>query len=430
MESKRIVLATLGSFGDVHPYIALALELQRRGHRPVIATSETYREKLDAARVELHPVRPNDLPSHEEPDRLSEFIEKLIDQRRGLEEIINKLILPHLRASYEDLYESTRGADLIVTHPLTLTGRLVAGKRGLRWASSVLAPASLFSKYDPLVPPQFPAAHRLFKLHPIFFQAAIALGRVGLWRVKRAVNEIRREVGLRPTRQNPLLEGQHSPALVLALFSKVLAEPQPDYPPNTFITGFPFYDRRDFFGETETPRALLDFLDAGEPPVVFTLGSSAIYAAGDFYRDSVEAARALGVRALLLTGEAFNRPEELPEGGAAFDYAPYGELLSRARAVIHQGGIGTTAQGLRAGVPALVVPFSQDQFDNGSRVARVGAGRMLPRAKYNASSAAKELGALLSEAGYTTRAAEVGRQIMGENGAAAAADAIEEVLRG
>jgi UDP:flavonoid glycosyltransferase YjiC (YdhE family) len=134
------------------------------------------------------------------------------------------------------------------------------------------------------------------------------------------------------------------------------------------------------------------------------------------------------VRALLLLGEQSNRPADLPEGVAAFDYAPYGQLLPRARAVVHQGGIGTTAQGLRAGIPALVVPFSHDQFDNGSRVARVGAGRVLPRAKYNAASAAKELRALLADESYTTRAAEVGRQIRSENGAVTAADAIEEVL--
>jgi UDP:flavonoid glycosyltransferase YjiC (YdhE family) len=97
---------------------------------------------------------------------------------------------------------------------------------------------------------------------------------------------------------------------------------------------------------------------------------------------------------------------------------------------VHQGGIGTTAQGLRAGVPAIVVPFSHDQFDNGYRVARAGAGRTLPRAKYNASSAAKELRALLADESYTTRAAAVGRQIRSEDGAAAAADALEELLGG
>jgi UDP:flavonoid glycosyltransferase YjiC (YdhE family) len=229
-----------------------------------------------------------------------------------------------------------------------------------------------------------------------------------------------------------MLEGQHSPLLVLALFSSVIAPRQPDWPPQTRVTGFPFYDRRDRAGDAAEALdpALVKFLDAGEPPVVFTLGSSAIWAAGDFYRASVEAARSAGVRALLLIGEERNRPAGLPEGVAAFDYAPYSEVLPRARAVVHQGGIGTTAQGLRAGIPAVVVPFSHDQFDNGARVARAGAGRVLPRSRYDAASAARELRALLADESYTTGAAALGRRIGSEDGVTAAADAVEEALRG
>ncbi|MDT7543033.1 MAG: rhamnosyltransferase subunit [Acidobacteriota bacterium] len=427
--SKRIVLATIGSFGDVHPYIALALELQRRGHRPVVATSEMYREKLDKAGVELHAVRPDDLPSYEDADRFSAFIEKFMDQRTGMNEILDKLILPYLRVTYDDLTQAARGADLILTHPLTFMGRLVAEKQKIAWASSVLAPASLFSKYDPLVPPQAPALHKLFRLHPIFFQAAMSLGRLQTRKLLRAVNEVRAEEGLPPTDANPILEGQHSPALVLALFSKVLAEPQRDYPPNTFITGFPFYDRRDFFGETETPRALLDFLDAGPPPIIFTLGSSAYWVAKDFYSESIKAAHVLGKRALLLIGHERNRPiDPLPAGIAAFEYAPFGEALPRASVVVHQGGVGTTGQSLRAGRPQLVVPFSHDQFDNGSRAARLGAARWIARAKYDAHTATRELRLLLDDESYARRATEAGRIVQSEDGTRDACDLLEEKM--
>jgi rhamnosyltransferase subunit B len=431
MNSKRIVLATIGSFGDVHPYIALALELQRRGHRPVVATSEIYREKMESAGVELHAVRPDDLPTHEEPDRFSEFLEKFMDRRRGMTEILGQLVLPYLRVTYDDLTTAARGADLIVTHPLTFMGRLVAEKQGIAWASSVLAPASLFSKYDPLVPPQAPAMHKLFRLHPIFFQAAMSFGRSQLRPLLTAVNEVRAEEGLPPTKANPILEGQHSPALVLALFSRALAEPQRDYPPNCFTTGFPFYDRRDFFQETETPRELLDFLDAGGPPVVFTLGSAAIWVAKDFYRESAAAAQSVGRRALLLIGHERNRSAEaLPAGVAAFEYAPFGEVLPRAAVIVHHGGVGTTGQSLRAGRPQLVVPFSHDQFDNGARVARRGAGRMLPRGDYNAGSAARELRRILGDESYAARAAEAARIVQSEDGTRTACDLIEEKMFG
>jgi MGT family glycosyltransferase len=431
MESKRIVLATIGSFGDVHPYIALALELQRRGHRPVIATSEIYREKMDSVGVELHPVRPDDLPTHEEPDRFSEFLEKFMHPRTGMEEILRQLIIPYLRVIYDDLSEASRGADLIVTHPLTFMGKLVAEKHSIPWASSVLAPASLFSKYDPLVPPQFPAIHKLFKLHPVFFQAAMAYGRRQMRPLVRLVNDMRVEEGLPPSDANPILEGQHSPTLVLALFSKALAQPQRDYPPNCYTTGFPFYDRRDFFGETETSRSLLDFLDEGEPPIIFALGSTAHWIAKDFYRESIKAAQTIGKRALLLIGHERNRPADpLPEGVAAFEYAPFGEVLPRASVIVQHGGVGSTGQALRAGRPQLVVPFSHDQFDNGARVARRGAGRMLARPKYNATTAARELRVILNEPGYTTKAAELGRIVQGEDGARTACDLIEEKMFG
>jgi rhamnosyltransferase subunit B len=426
---KKIVISTFGSFGDLHPYVAVALELKRRGHRPVIATSEIYREKTDALGLELHPVPP-DLPGYDRPEEVARMIEELVDTKKGPERVFTQFINPHLRGMYDALAEATRDADLLVTHVLSLAGPPLVEKTGIKWVSTVLAPISMFSNYDPPVFPQMPWLYQVLKLHPSVSRAAMRVGRLKLDQMAAPVYKLRAELGLKRG-GNPMLEGQHSPLRVLALFSTAIAKPQPDWPPQTRVTGFPFYDRRDRPGdEGRLDQMLLKFLEAGEPPVVFTLGSSAVYVAGDFYEQSVEAARAAGVRALLLTGEPWNRPAELHEGVASFDYAPYGELLPRARAVVHQGGIGTTAQGLRAGVPALVVPFSHDQFDNGSRVARVGAGRVLPRSKYNAASAAKELRALLSDESYTTRAAEIGRQIRAEDGAASAADEIEQVLRG
>jgi UDP:flavonoid glycosyltransferase YjiC (YdhE family) len=134
----------------------------------------------------------------------------------------------------------------------------------------------------------------------------------------------------------------------------------------------------------------------------------------------------LNRRAILLIGDARNLPkEELPKGIAAFDYAPYSMILPRAAAIVHQGGVGTTAQALRAGVPTLIVPFSHDQPDNAARVARLGVGRTLRRKHYTAARAAKELDRLLTDGRYARRAAEIGRQIRSEDGARNAAKAIE-----
>ncbi len=427
-EGKRVVISTFGSFGDVHPYVAVALELKRRGHRPVIATSEIYREKMDALGLELHPMPP-DLPGYDRPDEVSRMVSDLMDSKRGPERVFNEFINPHLPEMYDSLREAVRDANLLVTHVLSLVGPPLVEKTGIKWVSTVLAPISFFSNYDPPVFPNAPWVYHVLKLHPSVSRALMRVARWKLDQLAAPLYKLRAKLGLKRG-GNPMLEGQHSPRMVLALFSSAIAKPQPDWPRNTRVTGFPFYDRRDRAGDAAgLEPALEEFLNEGEPPVVFTLGSSAIWVAEDFYSESVKAAVSLGVRALLLIGEERNRPARLPEGVAAFNYAPYGELLPRARAVVHQGGVGTTAQGLRAGIPSLVVPFSHDQFDNGSRVARAGAGRTLPRSKYNAASAARELRAMLTDESYTSRAAEVGRQVRSENGASAAADAIEEVLR-
>jgi rhamnosyltransferase subunit B len=423
---KRIVLSTFGSFGDIHPYIAIALELKVRGHSVVIATSEVYREKMEALGIELHPVRPN-LPSYDEPDELSRLSVELMKPRGGTEKVI-ELLTPNLREVYEDLDAAVAGADLLLTHPLPLVGPIVAQKRGLPWVSSVLAPISFFSAYDPPVLAQMPALYHLQRRSVALSRLLYRIASHRLEELMQPVYRLRAELGL-PRGAQPLLAGQHSPALVLALFSSVLAKPQPDWPPNTRVTGFAFYDRRDFFGETEMQQELDEFLDAGPRPLVFTLGSSAFWVAEDFYRDSIKAAQTLGQRALLLIGHARNLPtESLPEGVAAFAYAPFSQVLPRALAIVHQGGVGTTGQGLRSGRPVLVVPHAHDQFDNAARVVRLGCGRMIARPRYNARNATRELETILGNQDYFTNAAEVARQVQNENGARAAVDAIEEVL--
>jgi rhamnosyltransferase subunit B len=426
VQPKRIVLSTFGSFGDIHPYVAIALELKSRGHLPVIATAEVYREKMDAAGIEFHPVRP-DMPSYDEPDKLTKLSADLIDPHGGMEKVI-ELFTGNLREIYEDVDAAAAQADLLLTHPLPLVGPIVAQKRGLPWVSSVLAPISFFSAYEPPVPPQVPELRHVVGLSSVLGRLFRSIASYKLDTMMESVFKLRAELGL-PRGQQPMLEGQHSPRMVLALFSELFGQRQPDWPANTRITGFPFYDRRDYFGESETQPELLRFLNDGPPPLVFTLGSSAFWLAKNFYRDSIEAARKLGQRALLLIGHQRNLPAEpLPSGMAAFEYAPFGEVFAQALAIVQSGGVGTTGQALRSGRPQIVVPHAHDQFDNAVRVERLGCGRWLSRPRYNAASISRELAALLEDPKYTSHAGTVGEQVQKENGAAAAADAIEEVL--
>ena len=233
--------------------------------------------------------------------------------------------------------------------------------------------------------------------------------------------EFREDLGL-PPRGHPLFEGQFSPELNLALFANAMCVPKSDWPRNTVITGFPFYDKKD---NAAMEPALQRFLDEGPAPLVFTLGSAAVHIAGDFYRESVRTAQLLKRRAVLLVGSDENRPKEpLPEGIVAFNYAPFGEILPRAAAVVHQGGVGTTGQAMRAGIPALVVPFAHDQPDNAARVTRLGVARTISRREYKAERVAIELRELLLNPFYMRRAQQIGHRVRCENGAAFAVDLI------
>ncbi len=415
---KKIAITTFGSFGDIHPYMAIALELLARGHEPVIATMSLYREKIEAAGLSFAPVRP-DVPPPQEQDQ--NLVEKIMEPRSGPRFLIEEVFFPALRDSYQDLLKIAKEADLLITHPVTFAGPLVGYKLGIRWISTVLAPTSFMSAYDPPVPPFWPWMVNVKHLGPHISKLVIGLAKRGF--NTSAVARLREELALSDY-GNPLFEGQHSPKMVLALFSSVLASPQPDWPPQTQVTGFAFYDE-----DSVLPPQLAQFLDQGEAPVVFTLGSSAVWVAQDFFAESIEAARKLGRRAVLLIGDDRNLPAlTIPDDIIAVNYAPYQVLFPRACAVVHHGGVGTTSQGLRAGVPTLIVPFAFDQSDNAARAARLGVSKTLYRSKYSASTAAKELAGLLANPGFAEKAKRIRRQLQAENGAAAACDLIEKVL--
>jgi rhamnosyltransferase subunit B len=425
-EKKRIVMTTFGSLGDLHPYIALALEMKRRSIEPVIVTSEVYRAKIESLGIEFHPLRPN-LPALDSAAAV-EIIDKIFDPRRGAEYLFKELLVPALRDSYEDLKTALRGADLLVSHPVTLAAPLVAQTTGIPWVSTVLAPASLWSDDDPLVPPDAAWVYRVMRFGgPLVARGFRKLIETLTNSWLKPLYEFRKELRL-PRGEHPIFEGQYSPELNLGLFSKAMYKLPADCPPNTMLTGFPFYDRKD---NSSISRELLNFLGDESPPIVFTLGSSAVHVAGDFFRESIEAARLLDRRAVFLVGDDKNKPREtLPEGMAAFDYAPYGELLPRAAAMVHQGGVGTTGQGLRAGIPMLVMPYNHDQPDNAARVTRLGVARTIPRKKYKAARVANELKELLYDPFYRRRARQIAQEVRAENGAALAVDLILSTFKG
>lgn len=417
---SRIVMTTIGSLGDLHPQIAIGLELRQRGHDIVFTTHQAYQAKIEALGFEFHRLRP-DLPGADEP----QVIAKMMDLKTGSEYIIRKWVMPNLRDTYNDLLASAKNADFIVSGELIYPTRMVAEKLGIWWATSSLQPAAFFSAYDPSVLPLFPLATQLPKLGRTFNQVVkqLLIAVTKSW--AEPVDRLSRELELPSLSGNVLIDNKCSPYLVLALFSSVLAQPQPDWPKQTIVTGFTFYD-----GDRESSGLTLEleqFLKTGDRPIVFTLGSAAVIAPGTFYQESIRAARRVNRRAVLLIGEN-PPPANLADDMIAIDHIPYSQIFPHASAIVHQGGIGTTAHALRAGRPTLVTPYANDQPDNAARVERLGTSRTIARSQYTAARVARELRELLDNSQYATKAAEIGAIIQAENGVSAGCDAILQTI--
>jgi rhamnosyltransferase subunit B len=417
----RIVLSNIGTYGDINPLIALALELRHRGHTPVMALPEVYRSRIAPVGLNFHPIRPDIDPTN------NVLVEMVYDIKHGTEHGLRNFLFPALRQTYDDLFDAaTRPAraDLLLVGELNYAGPIVAEMTGIPWASYVLAPLSFFSAFDPPVLPPYPKLAQADKGVPGFGRVIKRVARFVSRRWPEPIYELRKELGL--TRgENPLFDAKHSPYLVLALFSRVLGVEQKDWPPNTVITGFAFYDADS--GNAKLPPHLDQFVTSGEPPLVFTLGSAAVLAAGDFYEVSAKAVMELGKRAVLLIGsDPRNKPrQKLPDSICVAEYAPYSKLFSSASIVVHQGGVGTTAQCLSAGKPMLIMPYSHDQPDNARRMKRLGVAKVIQKAKYTPEKVARKVRRILDDSQIANTAQAVAEKLGKEHGVKTACDALE-----
>lgn len=415
--SKRIVLTTFGTLGDLHPAMAIAQELQTRGHHVVIATNEAYRSQVELIGIDFHPLRPN------LPVELGWEWTKLVLNGNIKNKGLMDLFCSTQQQTYEDLLSATQTADLLISMNCTVVvAPLVAEKTKIRWVSCFLDPYYVF--YDVMGVSRFAWLNHLAVKVITFLLSFVP----SVLLLHKQISHLRAELELSAVKLHMFLSELSSPQLVLAMYSSVMARCPEAYPANTQITGFVFLNSNQ-----KLPQALVEFLDAGPAPIVFTLGSSAVYTADalKFYRESAISAKKLGYRAVLLVGNVpHNLPKELlTEDIIAVDYAPYSELFPRAAAVVHQGGIGTASQTLLAGIPMLVVPYSHEQPDNAERIVRLGIGRRLNPKQYCAHRVAIELNKLLTQPQYKAKTLSARNHVQSENGIRNACDAIEKQLK-
>jgi rhamnosyltransferase subunit B len=407
-ERLHVLLPTLGSAGDVHPFIALALALQARGHRATVLTNPLFQALIERQGLGFEAVGSIELAyaAIRNPD--------LWHPRKGLRYVL-QIMAPAVTEVYRILARRADGSTVVVASSLALGARVAQDKLGLPTATVHLQPSVIRSIYDqtPVGPWRWSASLPPWVKASLFRLIDwLALDRD----LEHAVNALRTELGLAAI-DRLLLRWLHSPQAVIGFFPEWFASAQPDWPPQTRLVGFPLWDgsalanargmavaalsadRDSICVDTAISGALTDaeqFLAAGDAPLVFTAGSAAAGLDG-YFAESIRAAQTLGRRALLVTNFPEQLPRRLPSSIGAFGYVPFSRLLPRAALLIHHGGIGTLAQAVSAGIPQLLVPRGFDQFDNAARIERYGLGRTLTQRDYGKAAAARVLARMLGD---------------------------------
>ena len=388
----NLVLMTAGTYGDVKPFIVLSRALMARGHRVCLAAENTNEEMVKEAGVEFRSLMKMSRTPPKPSGGLVAALQRswLVEgftgwrRRRGW---LQGLVEP----AYELVEDRLTPGNTVIVAKATIFGaRLAQEKLGVPLATVHLSTGTIRSAYDaPGLPlpnastiPQRWVKRGAWALIDYYVKLVVEPG----------MNRIRSKLQLPPLKR-PLMRWMNSPDQVLGFFPGWYGEPQPDWPSNFHTIGFPLVG-----GTEEDSPALSDelaaFLEEGEPPVVFTLGSSR-REIRRFFQVSVEACILSGRRALLQTPHADYVPPDLPGTIRHVTYMPYRSVFPKVAAVVHNGGIGTTALALAAGIPQIIMPIAEDHRENGARVKRLNAGRVISSSSYSVAKLNEQLGKLL-----------------------------------
>ncbi len=410
-DKHTILLCAIGSAGDVNPFIAIGKELRKRGHRVILCTSQYFESHAHNAGLEF-------IGLGTAEDYLS-IIEDpgLWEAETGFKVLAERIILPIMQPAYDAIQEFDPARTILVAQGTVFAAHIAHEKFKFPFVTIQLQPAAFRSVYEfPLFPSWMP--HTLKR---ILFNAAdqFVIDRA----LAPELNRFRKRQSLPPVK-HIFGDWMHSPLSTIGLFPAWFAFPQPDWPSQTRLTGFIFHDKRA--DNEQLPQYVLDFLDAGDPPIVFTSGTAMKYG-GQFFEASIQASQMLGRRGILLTQHKDQLPSTLPEGIRHFEYLPFSLVLPRVAALVHHGGIGTIAQALAAGIPQVVRPMTHDQPDNAARIQLLGTGVSISPNDYTAQTVSERLNGLLSSSDVLARSKEYALRINAEQSLQETCDLIENL---
>lgn len=413
----RVLIIAIGSAGDVHPFLGIGSALMKRGHEVFIITSPYFESAVRNSGLQFRP-----LGTVEDFQKL-QGDPALWHPRKGPSVVLKKATAP----TYQPILDIARelhlpGKTVMLGGSLALGGLNVRELLGIPFASVHLSPALFVSLH------RQPVVHGLVfgDKAPRFLKAlqwSIAARVVDLFALED-LNRFREAHGLRPI-HDLMRTGWHSPDRVIALFPEWFAPPQPDWPAQTRVTGFPLFDET---GVRAVPEEVELFLKAGDPPVIFTPGSAMAHG-HDFFREAVKALTRSGRRGIFLSAFKETVPAELPEHVRHFSYIPFSQVLPRAAAIVYHGGIGTCSQALQAGIPHLIQPMAHDQHETLSRIRDLGVGLGLPPAKFTDKRIAAALDELLDGREFRDRAQEIAKSFEPEKWMRQNCELIEALLK-
>lgn len=373
-----ILLCTIGSAGDVFPFITLGQELKRRGYRVTLITSQFFESHAHEAGLEFF-----GLGSAEDYQSIIQDPD-LWSPDKGFKVFAERVAFPIMEPAYKIISGFDPSKTILIAQGQFFAAHIAHEKLGFPFITIHLQPAAFRSVYEfPLLPVKLPP----FLIHGLFILIdALLLDKL----FAPNINRLRQRLNLPAI--NKIFGGwMNSPQKNIGLFPDWFAQPQPDWSPQTQLTSFIYYDKQN-----ESISDELDiFLNAGSPPIIFTAGT-AMKHANKFFLDCIQACQLLGRRGILLTQHPEQLPKELPQDIQHFAYLPFSKVLPHAVALIHHGGIGTTAQAIAAGIPQVIRPMAHDQPDTAARVEKLGIGVSLSPNKFNAVSLAEKINMLIT----------------------------------
>lgn len=405
----------MGTGGDVYPALLLGRTLQPHGFQVTLITNPVFAPSIQAAGLGFAALGTVEnymgLIGHPDvwhPKKAAAFIGTY-----GFRQAIHPL--------YDMLRRFDPGATVMLAPFTALGARLVQEQFGTPLLTTYLQPANFYSVYQM---PRFAGTPPLDWLprqlrHLVLRAVYTHYDSVFL----ASLNTFRRNIGLADL-PSPLYPWLHSPHGGVAWFPHWFAPPQPDWPTPLQLTGFLLHDSPE---QAALPAVLETWLDAGNPPIVFTAGTAMLHG-HVFFARSLRVCQLLGRRGILVTRYPEQLPHPLPANVRHVSHAPFRTLLPRAAALVHHGGIGTVAQGLAAGIPQLVMPLAHDQPDNAARLERLRVGQTVLPHHYTPRRVARMLQTMLQSQRIQTRCREVAGWLDGQHALSMTCDAITRMM--